>query len=108
LCIFTHLAHNLRISQLHHHHTDLDDFESQIIRLQDEGHTYRQIIDWLTSEGITTFTRTLQRRLQLWGARRNTRVKISDELAERVNFYFHHSVLSDSQIARRIADEDGI
>src|SRR5271154_3715612 len=42
--------------------------------------------------------------------RRNavTQVPITDELAKRVNYLFHHSLLSDSQIAIKIAEEDGI
>ena len=44
------------------------------------------------------------------GVRRNavTQVPITDELAERVNYLFHHSLLSDSQIAIKIAEEDGL
>ena len=37
-----------------------------------------------------------------------TQVPITDELAERVNYLFHHSLLSDSQIAIKIAEEDGL
>src|SRR5271156_3987162 len=37
-----------------------------------------------------------------------TQVLITDELAERVNYLFHHSLLSDSQIAIKIAEEDGL
>jgi hypothetical protein len=31
---------------------------------------------------------------------------ITDELAERVNYLFHHTLLSDSQIAIKIAEDD--
>jgi len=37
-----------------------------------------------------------------------TQVTITDELAERVNYLFHHSLLCDSQIAIKIAEEDGL
>jgi len=37
-----------------------------------------------------------------------TQVPITDELAERVNYLFRHSLLSDSQIAIRIAEDDGL
>jgi hypothetical protein len=40
--------------------------------------------------------------------RRKTAVPITDELAERVNWLFHHTLLNDSQIASRIAEEDGL
>src|SRR5271155_2979778 len=44
------------------------------------------------------------------GVRRNavTQVPITDGLAERVNYLFHHSLLSDSQIAIKMAEEDGL
>ena len=50
--------------------------------------------------------RTLERRLAEWGARR-TSMPITDELAERVNDPFHHTLLDDSQIAARIREDDG-
>ena len=37
-----------------------------------------------------------------------TQVPITDELTERVNYLFHHTLLSDSQIAIKIAEEDGL
>jgi hypothetical protein len=85
-----------------------DDFESHLIRLKEDSLTHKYMIDWLASEGITTSLRILERRLRLWGARSKTRVEISDELAERVNYHFHHSLLSDAQIAAKIAEEDRI
>jgi hypothetical protein len=33
---------------------------------------------------------------------------ITDELAERVNYHFHHSLLNDSQIAARIRTNDDL
>jgi hypothetical protein len=50
--------------------------------------------------------RTLERRLAEWGARRNTSIPITDELAERSNDLFHHALLDDSQIAARIREDD--
>jgi hypothetical protein len=50
--------------------------------------------------------RTLKRRLAEWGARRNTSTPITDELAERVNDLFHHTLLNDRQIAARIREDD--
>src|SRR5689334_139125 len=86
----------------------IDDFEAQLKHLKKEGHSHKQMIDWLRDQGVTTSLRTLERRLQSWGARRHTSVEISEELAERVNFLFHHTLLSDSQIATRIMEDDGL
>jgi hypothetical protein len=43
------------------------------------------------------------------GVRRTgaTQTPITDELAERVSHIFHHTLLSDSPIAIKIAEEDG-
>jgi len=89
----------------------LDDFQPQLSRLKEEGLTNKQLLDWLLDEkGIHCTLRTLQRRLQQWGIRSNAvaQIPITDELAERVNYLFHHSLLSDSQIAIKIAEEDGL
>ena len=34
--------------------------------------------------------------------------EVTYELAERVNYLFHHNLYSDSQIASKIAEEDGL
>jgi hypothetical protein len=89
----------------------IDHFQPEISRLIEEGLTNKQLLDWLLEEGgIQCTLRTLERRLQQWGIRRNavTQVLITDELAERVNYLFHHTLLSDSQIAIKIAEEDGL
>jgi hypothetical protein len=51
--------------------------------------------------------RTLERRLAEWGARHNTLIPITDELAERVNDLFYYTLLNDSQIAARIREDNG-
>jgi hypothetical protein len=66
------------------------------------------VLVWLQEQGIYTSITTLKRRLQIWGVHQHSRVQLSDELAERVNWLFHHTLLADSQIASRIADEDGL
>ena len=89
----------------------LDHFQPQLSRLKEEGLTNQQLLDWLLEEeGIQCTLRTLERRLQQWEVRRNavTQVSITNELAERVNYLFHHSLLSDSQIAIKITEDDGL
>jgi len=72
------------------------------------GHTHNEILSCLQEMGIRVSLSTLDRQLRDWGLRRRTKVTISDELAERVNFLFHHTLLSDSQITSKIAAEDGL
>ena len=89
----------------------LDHFQPPLSRLNEEGLTNKQLLDWLLEEKeIQCTLRSLERRLQQWGVRCNamTQVPITDKLAERVNYLFHHSLLSDSQIAIKIAEEDGL
>jgi len=89
-------------------HLQIDDFQLQITHMKRDGHTHNQVLIWLQEQGIYTSITTLKRRLQIWGVHQHSRVQLSDELAERVNWLFHHTLLSDSQIASRIADEDGL
>jgi hypothetical protein len=73
----------------------------------EEGHTNPQIVAALTRLGFKTSTRSLQQFLKGWGLRRPsgaTGVRIgsvSDELAEAVNYLFHHTTLNDTQLAVR-------
>jgi hypothetical protein len=73
-----------------------------------DGHTHNQVLSWLRDQGVIIGISSLKERLQIWGLRRNTKVQLTDELAERVNWLFHHTLLSDSQITSKIADEDGL
>jgi len=44
----------------------------QLSQLKEEGLTNKQLLDWLLEEeGIQCTLRTLERRLQQWGVRRN-------------------------------------
>ena len=45
------------------------------------------MLSWLQEMGIRVSLLTLSRQLRDWGLRRCTKVTVSDELAERVNFY---------------------
>jgi hypothetical protein len=72
------------------------------------GHIHNEILSWLQEMDIRVSLSTLNRQLHDWGFRRRTKVTVSDELAERVNFLFHHTLLSDSQIASKITDKDGL
>lgn len=91
----------------------IDFFEQDLIRLKQEGYTNQQLFTWVEEQaqgldqGSKPTMRTLENRLAEWGARHNTSIPITDELAERVNDLFHHTLLNDSQIAARIREDDG-
>jgi hypothetical protein len=89
-------------------HLQIDDFQPQITHMKRDGHTYNQVLAWLKEQGIHTSITTLKRRLQTWGIREHTEVEISDALAERVNWLFHHTLYDDSQIAIKITEEVGL
>jgi hypothetical protein len=76
--------------------------------MKQQGHTNIELLSWLKQYGITASSRTLDRRLRKWGVRRKATAQIDDQLAERVNWLFHHTLLNDSQIANRIIEEDGL
>src|ERR1700728_4094380 len=78
---------------------DLTNFELQIAEMKRDGYTHEEVLSELEEKGVTISRATLKRQLQAWGlSRRRTKVGLSDELAERVNWLFHHTLLSDAQI----------
>src|SRR4051794_16340188 len=85
----------------------IDNFQTDLTLMKQQGHTNTELLNWLKQHGITTTSRTLERRLRKWGVRRKAAAQIDDQLAERVNWLFHHTLLDDSQIANRITEEDG-
>ena len=91
----------------------IDFFEQDLIQLKQEGYTNQQLFAWVEEraqglgQGSKPTMRTLERRLAEWSACHNTSIPITDELAERVNDLFHHTLLDDSQIAARIREDDG-
>jgi hypothetical protein len=87
----------------------IDDFRDSIIEMkQQQGLTNEAILVQLRREGLYTSSTTLRRRLDLWGVRKKVASPITDELAERVNYYFHHTLLNDSQIAAKIRTDDDL
>ena len=86
----------------------IEDHQLSLIQLKDDGFTNLELQEWLQRRGVTTPISTLERRLQLGGVRRRTRAEVTEELVGRVSHPFHHSLLTDSQIAGRITEDDGI
>jgi hypothetical protein len=76
--------------------------------IQQQGFTNKEVIADLRSRGFETSLSSLKTRLQAWDIRRDAGVGgvniggVSDELAEAVNYIFHHITLNDAQIAARI------
>jgi hypothetical protein len=93
-----------RFSEFHHHINDM----------LNEGHSNPQIVAALKRLGFKTSTRSLERCLQRWGRRRpagtpGVRIGgVTDELAEKVNYLFHHTTLNDDSIAARILSDYGL
>ena len=52
--------------------------------------------------------RTLERRLKAWGCNRNTKVPASAIPVSRVRDLFHVNLLSDGEIAAKLAEEYGL
>jgi hypothetical protein len=79
-----------------------------------EGCTNPQIVAALNGLGFKTSTRSLKRCLQRWGRRRPAGTPgvqigaVTDELAEKVNYLFHHTTLNDDSIAARIMSDYGL
>ena len=74
----------------------IDDFQTNLTLMKQQGHTNTELLDWLKQHGITTSSATLERRLRKWRVRRKAATQIDDQLAERVNWLFHHTLLNDS------------
>jgi hypothetical protein len=68
----------------------LDDFQTNLTLMKQQGHTNTELLDWLKRHGIITSSATLERRLRKWGVRRKAATQIDVRLAERVNWPFHH------------------
>ena len=84
------------------------EFQYHIDDILNKGHTNPQIVAALKRLGFKTSTRSLQRYLQRWDCRRPANTPgiriggVTDELAEKVNYLFHHTTLNDDLITARI------
>jgi hypothetical protein len=74
----------------------IDNFQTNLTLMKQQGHTNTELLSWLKQHGITASSRTLDRRLRKWGVRRKATAQIDDQLAERVNWLFHHTLLNNS------------
>jgi hypothetical protein len=90
------------------HRPKIDDVRTNLTQMKQQGDTNAQLLDWLKEQGIKASKTTLEGRLRKWGVRRKAAAQIDDQLAERVNWLFHHTLLNDTQIASRIIEEDGL
>jgi SOS response regulatory protein OraA/RecX len=70
-------------------------------------YTTKEIVQELSQRGFLTSQRSLERRLKIWGFRRQpgasgTNTPVSEALIKAVDDLFHHTLLDDSQIAARV------
>jgi hypothetical protein len=85
--------------------------QDEIQEMLQHGFTNESIVDALARRGLQTSTASLKRRLRFWGIRRQNGVAgvrtggITDDLAEAVNYLFHHTTLNDDQLAARIISD---
>jgi hypothetical protein len=90
------------------------EFQYHIDDMLYEGHTNSQIVAALKRLGFRTSVKSLKRCLQRWGRRRSVGTPgvriggVTDELAEKVNYLFHHITLNDDSIAARIISDYGL
>jgi hypothetical protein len=70
-------------------------------------YTNKEIVQELLQRGFQTSQRSLERRLQIWGFRRQSGVRgtntpISETLINAVDDLFHYTLLNDTQIAAKL------
>src|SRR2546423_4836962 len=70
-------------------------------------YTNQEIVQELLQRGFQTSQRSLERRLQIWGFRRQSGARgantpVSEALINAVDDLFHHTLLNDTQIAARL------
>ena len=73
-----------------------------------QGVQTSEMVSWLRSMGCETSEPTLKRRFRDWGVRRNTYEPVTDHLISRIKDLYRHNLLSDMEIAKKIADQDGL
>jgi hypothetical protein len=81
-----------------------DDIQAMI-----NDYTNKEIVQELLQRGFQTSQRSLARRLQIWGFRRQsgargTNTPVSEALINAVDDFFHHTLLNDTQIAARLLE----
>ena len=90
------------------------DFQHQIEEMVTNGHSNVQIIKALNRLGFHTSEISLKRYLRRSGIRRRRGAPgvniggINDQLAEVVNYLFHHTTLNDDAIAARALTDYGL
>jgi site-specific recombinase XerC len=88
--------------------SNMDDLKQQLQEMNEQGETHAKMISWLHSMGHSISERTLRRRFQQWGLKKNTSEPVTDHLLNRVQDLYQHGLLSDTEIAQKIADQDGL
>lgn len=97
------LSRQNSLSYLYDEIKDLFESNTQYIEILAE------VNQLLTVRGLQSINqRTLERQLQQWGFKRESRTTYSDELISRIKFYFYHYGYSDTSIVRDLQVFDNI
>jgi SOS response regulatory protein OraA/RecX len=86
------------------------DEHKDAIQAMINDYTNKEIVQELLQQGFQTSQRSLERRLQIWGFRRQSRARatnipVSEALINAVDDLFHHTLLNDTQIAARLLEQ---
>jgi hypothetical protein len=86
-----------------------DEYKDDIQAMIDD-YTNKEIVQELLQRGFQTSQRSLERRLRVWGFRRQsgargTNTPVSEALINAVHDLFHHTLLNDTQIAARLLEQ---
>ena len=84
----------------------LEPYQERLIGMKQEGKSYNEMIDWLLINGVDISKRSLERRFSDWGATLPHNL-VTPEVVCQVEELYHHSLLSDAEIAKKIAENNG-
>jgi hypothetical protein len=56
----------------------IDDFQTNLTLMKQQGHTNIELLDWLKQHGIIASPATLEHHLRDWGVRRKAATQIDD------------------------------
>jgi hypothetical protein len=84
----------------------LDTHKTELVEMKKQGKTYREILTFIHSIGYNVSKRSLERQFQQWGAIGMT-LPGTDEFITQLKDLYLHDLLSDTEIAQRIIDDEG-
>ena len=85
----------------------IDNFKEQISIQHANGNKDADILLWLQSQGLIVGKNTLRRRYEDWGLSKNSVWTTTPELVSQIEDLYLKNLLTDSQIAERVIDDNG-